>query len=68
MRGLHLCRGARGALNQHEAHAEAYDELVNAILEPLDEDKMAELNAQFDLQGVPYERIAEDYLKEIGLL
>ena len=52
----------------YDANADAYDEMANTILEPLDETKMAELNAMVDVDGQPAERVAEDYLKEIGLL
>ncbi len=52
----------------YDANADTYDEMADTILEPLDEDKMAELNAKVDVDGQPAERVAEDYLKEIGLL
>jgi osmoprotectant transport system substrate-binding protein len=52
----------------YDAHADAYDEMADAILEPLDEAKMAELNALVDVEGQPAERVAEDYLKEVGVL
>ena len=51
----------------YEADAAVYDELVEAILAPLDEEKMAELNAQVDIEAVPYDRVASEYLEEIGL-
>ncbi|WP_249138781.1 glycine betaine ABC transporter substrate-binding protein [Phycicoccus avicenniae] len=51
----------------YEANSEVYDEIVTAILEPLDNDKMAELNAQVDVDGDPADSVAEDYLEEIGL-
>ncbi len=28
---------------------------------------MAELNAQVDIEAVPYDRVASEYLEEIGL-
>ncbi len=52
----------------YEAHAEAYDELADTILEGLDEEKMAELNALVDVEGQQAQKVAEDYLKEIGVL
>lgn len=52
----------------YEANAEVYDEVADAILADLDNEKMAELNAMVDVDGTPAERVAEDYLKEIGLL
>ena len=51
----------------YEANADVYDELVETILAPLDEEKMAELNAQVDIEAVPYDRVASEYLEEIGL-
>ena len=52
----------------YEANTEVYDELADEILADLDNEKMAELNAQVDVEGTPAERVAEDYLKEIGVL
>lgn len=52
----------------YEANAEVYDEVAATILDGLDNEKMAELNALVDVDGTPAERVAEDYLKEVGLL
>ena len=52
----------------YEANADVYDDLADTILADLSEDKMAELNARVDLGGEPAERVAQDYLEEIGLL
>ncbi len=52
----------------YQANAETYDQLVSAILEPLDETKMQELNAQVDVEGEDAKAVAEGYLQEIGLL
>jgi osmoprotectant transport system substrate-binding protein len=52
----------------YQENAKVYDELVDQILEPLDEEKMAELNAQRDVEGMPAEQVAENYLSEIGVL
>ena len=51
----------------YQANADVYDELAEAILAPLDNDKMAELNAKVDVDGDPAEKVAEDYIEEIGL-
>ena len=51
----------------YEATADVYDEIVEEILAPLDEEKMAALNAQVDIDAVPYDRVASEYLEEIGL-
>ncbi len=51
----------------YQEHAETYTEIVDAILEPLDNDKMAELNAQVDVEGESAEDVAASYLQEIGL-
>ena len=42
--------------------------LVEDILADLDNEKMAELNAQVDVEGMPAEQVAESYLEEIGVL
>jgi len=52
----------------YEENAEVYDELADAIFADLDETKMAELNAQVDVDGQPVEQVAEQYLEEIGML
>ncbi len=52
----------------YDAHADVYDSIVEKILSPLDNKKMAELNAQRDVQGDSPDKVAEDYLKGIGLL
>lgn len=52
----------------YEANAEVYDELAETILADLDNDKMAELNAQVDVEGMPAERVAQTYLEDIGVL
>ena len=51
----------------YSKNAETYDAVVDKILEPLDNDKMAELNAQVDVEGDSADKVAEDYLEEIGL-
>jgi len=51
-----------------QEHADTYQRLVDAILEPLDETKMAELNGLVDVEGQDVEDVAADYLREIGLL
>ena len=52
----------------YKEHAEVYDQLADDILADLDEEKMAELNAQVDVEGQPAEQVAESYLEDIGLL
>ncbi len=49
---------------QYKKNAKVYDKLANEILKPLDNDKMAELNAKVDVDGIPADKVAEDYLKE----
>ncbi len=49
-------------------NAEVYDELADTIYKDLDEEKMAELNAQVDVEGMPVEQVAQKYLEEIGML
>ena len=52
----------------YEANAETYDEIADTILADLDEEKMADLNKQVDIDAIPAEKVAEDYLKDVGLL
>jgi osmoprotectant transport system substrate-binding protein len=52
----------------YSENAEVYDQLAEDILADLDEEKMAELNAQVDVDGQPVEQVAEQYLEEIGML
>ena len=51
-----------------QEHAETYQRLVDTILEPLDNSKMAELNGLVDVEGEDAADVAADYLREIGLL
>ncbi|MFV0462116.1 MAG: glycine betaine ABC transporter substrate-binding protein [Nostocoides sp.] len=51
----------------YQAHAATYDDVVAKILEPLDNTKMAELNAKVDVDGDDVKIVAKDYLKSIGL-
>lgn len=48
----------------YEKHAKVYAKLADEILKPLDNEKMAELNAKVDVDGTPADKVAEDYLKE----
>ena len=50
-----------------QANADTYTEIVDAILAPLTNEKMAELNAQVDVEGESAEDVAKQYLQEIGL-
>jgi osmoprotectant transport system substrate-binding protein len=52
----------------YQENAETYDALAEEILAELDNEKMAELNAQVDVEGTQAQQVAEDYLEEIGLL
>lgn len=52
----------------YQEHADTYQEIVDAILEPLDEAKMADLNAQVDVDGDSADDVAKSYLQEIGIL
>lgn len=52
----------------YQKHAETYKKLADEIFADLDEEKMAELNAQVDVEGMPVEQVATKYLEDIGLL
>ncbi len=47
---------------------EAFDGLVEAILSPLDNERMAELNARVSAEGEDPQAVAQAYLVEEGLL
>jgi osmoprotectant transport system substrate-binding protein len=47
---------------------EAFDSIIAQILNPLSNEKMAELNAQVSAEGNEPAVVARDYLTEIGLL
>ena len=51
-----------------QENADVYTRIADEIFAPLDAAKMAELNAQVDVEGMDAEDVAADYLKEIGLL
>lgn len=51
----------------YETAPEAFDTLVEAILEPLDEETMTELNRRRDIEGEDAADIAADYLAENGI-
>lgn len=51
----------------YETAPEAFDTLVEAILAPLDEETMTELNRRRDIEGEDAADIAADYLAEQGI-
>ncbi len=52
----------------YEANAEAYEELLGQVSDALTDEKLTELNARVDVDGENPERIAEDFLAEVGIL
>ena len=52
----------------YKKNAKVYDELADTIFKDLDEEKMAELNAQVDVEGMSVQQVAQKYLEEIGVL
>ena len=52
----------------YDANADAYDAITAAILEPLDNLKMAELNARVSAEGEEPAAVAKDYLIEQGII
>jgi osmoprotectant transport system substrate-binding protein len=52
----------------YEKHADVYKSIADKIFAPLDAKKMAELNAQVDVEGKKADDVATAYLKEIGIL
>jgi len=51
----------------YKAHPDVYDSIATTILKPLDNAKMAELNAKVDVDGQAAAAVATEYLKSIGL-
>ncbi len=51
-----------------QENADAYTEIVETILAPLDNERMAALNAQVDVDGEDASDVAAAYLNEVGLL
>ena len=51
-----------------QEHADTYTEIAEAILEPLTQEKMAELNATVDVDGEDAEDVAAQFLADNGLL
>ena len=51
----------------YKAHPDVYDSIATTILKPLDNAKMAELNAKVDVDGQTAAAVATEYLKSIGL-
>lgn len=52
----------------YQKHAKVYDKIASDILKPLDNEEMASLNAKVDVDGTPADKVAEDYLKEKGII
>jgi len=52
----------------YDANPDAYDAITAAILEPLDNNKMAEINARVSAEGEEPAKVARDYLIEQGII
>ena len=52
----------------YDQNPEAFDRITEAILAPLDNEKMAELNARVSAEGEDPQAVARDFLIEEGLL
>ncbi|QYJ04039.1 hypothetical protein KUV85_17215 [Nocardioides panacisoli] len=52
----------------YEENPEAFDQIAETIWDNISQEKMAELNAQVDVEGMPRERVAEQFLEDVGLL
>lgn len=53
---------------KYEEAPEAFDGIAEAILAPLDNERMAELNARVSAEGEDPADVARDYLREEGLI
>jgi len=47
---------------------EAFDGITNAILEPLNNEEMAKLNARVSAEGEDPAQVAKEYLQEQGII
>lgn len=52
----------------YEAHKAEYDELFTAISELLTQEAILNLNAAVELDGIPAEKVAEDFLSKNGII
>lgn len=68
--GVHFLYNVSGTirLEKYNEAPEAFDEIINAILGPLDNTRMAELNTQLAVDGIQGETVARDYLIAEGLI
>jgi osmoprotectant transport system substrate-binding protein len=51
-----------------QEHADVYEEVSLAIIEPLDQETMIELNAKVDIEGESREEVAQQYLIDNGII
>ncbi|MGA0847129.1 MAG: glycine betaine ABC transporter substrate-binding protein [Pontimonas sp.] len=68
--GVHILYNVSGTIREEKYNEapEAFDGIIEAILAPLDEDRMAALNGQRDVDGLTPAQVAEQYLVEEGLI
>ncbi len=52
----------------YNEHPDTYDEIADAIFADLDNETMAELNRQVDVEGLQAKQVAQTYLEEAGVL
>lgn len=68
--GVHFLYNVSGTirLEKYNEAPEAFDGIINAILNPLDNNRMADLNTRLAVDGQEPDVVAKDYLVEEGLI
>jgi len=68
--GVHFLYNVSGTirLDKYSEAPESFDAIINAILDPLDNERMAELNTQLAVDGIEPNIVARDYLIAEGLI
>jgi osmoprotectant transport system substrate-binding protein len=68
--GVHFLYNVSGTIrsDKYNEAPEAFDAIINAILNPLDNDRMADLNTRLAVDGQEADAVAKAYLVEEGLI
>lgn len=68
--GVHFLYNVSGTIrsDKYNEAPEAFDAIINAILNPLDNDRMADLNTRLAVNGEERAAVAKAYLVEEGLI
>ena len=68
--GVHFLYNVSGTIrsDKYNEAPEAFDAIINAILNPLDNERMADLNTRLAVDGQEADAVAKAYLVEEGLI